>query len=288
MALLLTLLVALAGAAYGAEQNPVKIKQIEYFFAQANNYARTKDYDEAIVLLDKAIAIDPNRMDVREFKILCLFETQEDDPKALAEAEKVLALPGGKNSQTYRLQGWILSRMNRLPEALQAVNKSIDLLTVFAKQKPLEGNAPLASLYSDRANIERKQQRFREAQKDLSMAIKLNPAAQDNFNRRAQVSVLLSDWQQVLADTAHVLSAKPSGIVFERRDAFLMRGKAYAALKDRKNATATYLLANRVCPDDRQLLSESLTYFESVNDKTNAEKMRKTLKAVDEDFTPIK
>ncbi len=147
----------------------------------------------------------------------------------------------------------------------------------------------LAYYYNQRASIRKDMNNLQGAENDLTLAIKLDPEANDLYTHRAQVSSMLKHWTQVIPDAERLRKLSIKGApVLRKREAYVLLGRAYAGLKNVDKATSTYMLALKECVDDRLILNEAQKYFASIGDKKNADSVKKRLDSLDQDYVPFK
>ncbi len=270
---------------------PINNKQKAHsYYLEAERFARQRLYDEAVVSIGKAIALDPQNPTFHCRKSDFIFILQDDDNEALKEIERAISCTNPPPISYFANKASILERLRRFPEALASVNK-----VIASKEYRITSQCPeifkmaIASVYSRRAGIERKMGHAQDAVNDLNIAIKLHPQQIDFRFYRAENNAVLKNWSQVIPDIAFsITECRNDAPVLRKRECYIMLAHAYAELKNFTKATETYKNALRDCPDDRVLITAMKKYFVSIGDKKNAESLQKRIDSLDEDFVPFK
>lgn len=283
----LVLFASLNFAAAQQTQSAATQNLLKLYASQYHKLWLAKEFEEALRIIDKGLKLDPQNVEFNRGRAWCLYEAQENDSSALAQADKTLALKGGAYSSTYELKGRILMRMKRYSQAIRAIDDGIRAWQREPRNMPSAMHR-LGLLYAQRACIEEAQGKLAAAENDFGKAIESCPESLEHRSKRVQINIKLQNWPKVIADSKHILKYHKPGIVLECRDAYLALARAYAAQQNRKDAESIYFQASREYPCDRQVLAVATKYFDSINDKKNAEIMRKKLSSMDEDFVPFK
>lgn len=266
------------------------IRKAQLYAAQAERLEKKQSYEEAVVMLEKALKLDPENASLHARQSDFLFAAQDDDLAALKEIDRAISINKAPRADFLIKKAIILERLKRLPEAIICANNTIAIKRVkVSTNSSFHDKKLLAYYYSQRASINKNMNNLQDAEKDLTMAIKLDPEANDLYIHRAQVNSLLKHWAQVVPDAERISKLSYRGApVLRKREAYTLLGRAYANLKNQEKATSTYLLALKECIDDRLVLNEAYKYFASTNDKKNADSVKKRLDSLDQDYVPFK
>jgi tetratricopeptide (TPR) repeat protein len=266
------------------------IRKAQFYAAQAERLEKAQSYEEAVAMLERALKLDPENASLHARQSDFLFAAQDDDLAALKEIERAISINKAPRADFLIKKAVILERLKRLPEAIICANNTIAIKRIkVSNNSSFHDKKLLAYYYSQRASINKNMNNLQDAENDLTLAIKLDPEANDLYIHRAQVNSLLKRWAQVVPDAERLSKLSYRGApVLRKREAYTLMGRAYANLKNQEKATNTYLLAVKECIDDRLILNEAYKYFASISDKKNADSVKKRLDSLDQDYVPFK
>ncbi len=251
---------------------------------------KQQSYEDATAAMKKAIELDPENIDFHVRRSDLLYLSQEDDSEALREINLAISRIDYPRADYFCKKAAILERLKRYPEAQTCVDKgiAIKISKMKAGSKKYDKTI-LAFFYNERASIMNNMNRWKEAENDLTTALKLDPDSPDLWIHRAQISTKTKNWAQVILDCENIIKLKFRNTpLLRRRETYLLLGDAYANQRNYSKATSTYIIALRECPDDRLILTAAQKYYTSIGDKKNAESVKKRLQSLDEDFVPFK
>jgi len=233
------------------------------------------DDDQALRRADKAIQLAPNEAEFHYWKAELLFETEDDDQIALAEAMKACSI--ASNACYEYLRAHLLYRLHRLPEALSAANKSIALGASIVNFK-LKAEILMAIGH------------WQEAEDCLGVAIKKFGASIDFAILRANVGATLKHWSLVHEECNQVILMRTEAARLKPKvqvQAYLLRALASYELGQTAQARKEYLDVLAHWPDSREVHAAALHFFEKTGDTKNAEKEKQSLQKFDKDVMPL-
>ncbi|GAB4124196.1 MAG: hypothetical protein OHK0045_11070 [Raineya sp.] len=162
-------------------------------------------YEEAIQLIDAAIAKKPKVAENYYFKGMCLFR-QYKHQEAIEQFDKAIAR-NGKKWLYFKYRGDSYYNKEAYEPALQDYSKAIDL----------EKSKKNDTLFWYRADTYRKLNRYQEAIRDYDKAISLNDKNPEVFYHRAYMRATLKDTINACQDYQ---KAYEMGIVRAQREAY--------------------------------------------------------------------
>jgi len=136
-------------------------EQYEELIKQAETYSNNNQHKEAIIVCDKAIMLDPTKLEAYFIKAQCLSKIGKPED-ALEYYDKIIELRPNDFTAYYN-KGLLLGNLQRYEKAIVLFDKTIDL-------KPNDSNA-----YNNKGNCLRKLQRYDEAIILFDKAIELEP-----------------------------------------------------------------------------------------------------------------
>lgn len=286
-ALLSTASVSAASPVNSAEDNMGKAKS---FAATAERFGKEQSYEEAAAMMQKALQLDPKNAYFHSRLSDFLFAAQDDDMAALKEIDLAISIQKTPRADFLSTKSIILERLKRYQEAIVCSNKVIALKSVGVTAKSsYHARKMLAYYYNQRASIRKNMNDLQGAVSDLTLAIQLDPEANDLYVHRAQVNAMQKHWAQVIPDAERISKLSFKGApVLRKREAYLLLARAHTGLKNVEKAKSTYLVAMKECVDDRLILNEAQKYFASIGDKKNADSVKKRLDSLDQDYVPFK
>lgn len=224
---------------------------------------------EAVELLRKAVAIEPNSVIICRNLGSALFSLKEYD-----EAVKVLKQVATEeitvNAKTQVFLG----------EALFAVGNYEESLAAFQKALEVEPNNAVARYNYGSVLQESKQ--YERALKEYDRAVALDPNLAKAFNNRGMTYFLLGDYRKAAADLEKALTIDRSIAEISNN-----LGVVYSQLGKRKTAHKYFLEAVRLRPDfNSAQFNLALSYQES-GKRDEAFKHFLRLKQLDENLAEI-
>ena len=192
--------------------------------------AQTGDYQAAVNLIGKAIAVNPNVATSYNNLGNALLDLKRQE-EALACFEKALALRPDI-ADAYYNRGNALRELKRLDEALASYDKALAL------------RPDCAEAYNNRGNVLLNLKRLDEALADFDRALALRPDIADAYYNRGNTLRELKRLDEALADYNRALALKP-----ECADALCNRGIALQELSHLDAAIADYDRAIAIKPD---------------------------------------
>lgn len=265
---------AIAAYDQAIKHNP-QFYQAYYLKGLALN--ESKNYAEALVALEKVIEIKPDfelAWLVWYWKAETLYNLKKY-PEALVAIDRAMQLKK-EEPKLYQLRGFILSDLERDPEAEEALTKAIELKpsvqsymirasvrsewdtykerAVADNTKAIELQPNLSILYYLRsARLIDGNFYFSAAIRDIETAIKLDPNKMDYYWLRGNIHWQLKDNQATIADYTKVID-NPSEIDSSRlSSAYSFRGSAYHNLEEYNKAIADINKAIELDPKNADL-----------------------------------
>ncbi len=233
----------------------------------------TEDGKKAMILLDKALKLDPGNSEFHAFKANCLLQTDDDVRGALAQIDQSLAAYPEKPGYL-GIRASILARINRLPEALASISKAIR-----------NSSDPSAYMFDEKAEIFHSMGDYKGAEEAMTQCLKREPnnfdyrIARARFRDKLKNSTgAIEDASVILKDRHHSTSAR---LIIE---AYLVRARAYARTKKNELAKQDYLLLYVEAPDVRTAMVEARGFFQSIGDKKDTDLINERIKHMDRDF----
>jgi predicted O-linked N-acetylglucosamine transferase (SPINDLY family) len=204
-------------------------------------YQALRNFGEAIVSYDKALALNPDFIDAHNNRGNALKDLGRYE-ESLLSYEKALALKPDY-FLVYSNRGNVLIELDRLEEALEDFTRALSL------------NPRFVDAYSNRANVFLKLERLIEALNDSETAIALNPSHAEAYNNRGNAFSDLNRLDEALASYDKALALKP-----DYAEAYNNRGNALSDLNRLDEALASYDKALELKPD----------YAKAYNNRGNA------------------
>ena len=193
-------------------------------------YQALRNFGEAIVSYDKALALNPDFIDAHNNRGNALKDLGRYE-ESLLSYEKALALKPDY-FLVYSNRGNVLIELDRLEEALEDFTRALSL------------NPRFVDAYSSRANVFLKLERLIEALNDSETAIALNPNHAEAYNNRGNAFSDLNRLDEALASYDKALALKP-----DFAEAYNNRGNALSDLNRLDEALASYDKALELKPD---------------------------------------
>jgi tetratricopeptide (TPR) repeat protein len=179
-----------------------------------------KKYDEALVLLDKALDKKHSNNDAYEYDIRTLIALQEYK-KALPVCEK--SFTNRENSVNYYLNGIVLDNLGNTADAEKSLKKSI------AKDKKNE------DAYIAYADLLIRVNKLDEAKENCEALLKVNPGNTNAYIERSKIYVKRLDYPTAINDISKAIIMKP-----DDDQLFFIRGQYYQQFTQYQNAINDY------------------------------------------------
>jgi protein O-GlcNAc transferase len=162
--------------------------------------AQQGNYDEAIVLLNKAVRQNPADLTARGHHAHALMAARRFD-EALTAYDRILTAQPGNFEALYN-RGVILSQQQRFEEALHA-------LDVARALQP-----GVATIFHNRGAVLVGLERYREAMDSYDRALELDPDYLPSRANRAMVALNLCDWTRVAQSPPEEVAAVAPPLTF--------------------------------------------------------------------------
>ncbi|MDA9509065.1 acetylglucosamine transferase [Bradyrhizobium sp. CCBAU 11386] len=231
-----------------------------------------KNYQQAEILLSRAVAVDPRSADAHMSRGVALNGLRRHDEacesyrralalrpnyalalsnlgnasvtldlqEALACYDKALAIDGNL-AEAHNGRGWVLCRLRNYDEALASLNRALSI-------KP-----DYASALANRAVALQELLRFDEAMADCNRAVALAPDDVNGWLWRASVSLHLQQMAEALPDCEKALAIDP-----DSAQAHLVLGLCLAGLGRVDEALASFDRALAITPDFPSAISNKI------------------------------
>jgi predicted O-linked N-acetylglucosamine transferase (SPINDLY family) len=147
--------------------------------------AQQGQFEEAVILLNKAMRLKPQDITVRAYHAHALMAAERFD-EALSAYDALLALQPGHFEALYN-RGVILSQQQRFPEALAALDAALAL------------RPDTAAIHHNRGAVLAALERHREALESYDRALALDAGYLPARANRTKVMLDLCDWDRVAA-----------------------------------------------------------------------------------------
>jgi len=157
-------------------------------------------YDEAIVLLNKAVKQNPADPTARGHHAHALMAAQRFDD-ALAAYDRVLAIQPGNFEALYN-RGVIFSQQQRFEEALAALDAALAL------------RPGTAAIFHNRGAVLAGLERYRDAMDSYDRALEIDPDYVPARGNRAMVALNLCDWARVAQTSPDEIAAVAPPLTF--------------------------------------------------------------------------
>jgi len=202
-----------------------------------------------------------------------ILDQLEDDKEAFIAIDKACKLEPG-NGHYWHMRSIICYHLKKNDEALRSAEESIRLVPNNAGYRQYKARALRAM------------GKLQECLPVLDTAIKLEPSHIPLLKDRMDVHTRLKQWNQVVEDCNRILKIEKGASNLS--DILQSRAHAYRQLKQYPKAIEDLKRAETLFPDDRRSHADLLEIYELTGDKQNAERERKLIKSMDEDFAPPK
>jgi protein O-GlcNAc transferase len=193
-------------------------------------HGQLDQYDRAVELIERAIAIDPGAAVAHGNRGIALQALGRFD-EAIARYDRAIALGPGDPS-IHLNRGVALYELKRPAEALAAYDKAIALKPDYAKA------------FNNRGNALNDLKRYAEALASYDRAIALRPDDAGTFSNRGASLIGLERFEAALASYDKAIALNP-----DYTEAFSNRGTALRKLGRQADALASYDTAIELQPD---------------------------------------
>jgi tetratricopeptide (TPR) repeat protein len=178
---------ALQNAKKSTELSPYKV---EYYDLLADIFSAAKQFDSAAATLEKIIELDPAHINAH-YKLARIYEKSKP-LKAIEIYDKLISIIGPE---------WnVLFRLAELHENLGNIDKAAESIEDLISIDP--GNSNIQKLLSE---IYTRGGRYDEALRVLDDILELIPDDLDARERKAQVYILLNDWESAGSEYSFIL-----------------------------------------------------------------------------------
>ncbi|WLA62496.1 O-linked N-acetylglucosamine transferase, SPINDLY family protein [Bradyrhizobium diazoefficiens] len=232
----------------------------------------TKNYQQAEILLSRAVAVDPRSADAHMSRGVALNGLRRhgeacesyrralalrpnfavalsnlgnasvtlDLQEALACFDKALAIDGNL-AEAHNGRGWVLCRLRNYDEAIASLNRALAIKPAYA------------SALANRALALQELLRIDEAMADCNRAIAVEPNDMNGWLGRASVWLQVQHMAEALHDSEKAIAVDPDAV-----QAHLVRGICLAALGRVDEALASYDRALEIEPDFPSAISNKI------------------------------
>jgi predicted O-linked N-acetylglucosamine transferase (SPINDLY family) len=222
--------------------------------------AQTKNPQQAVDLITRAIAIDPNNA-MMHFNRATALQELGQLPAALASYDRALAIDGNL-AEAYSNRAVVLMNLQEFRAALDSCDRAIAIKTEFAEAHFNRGNAlqgmsewsealvsydraiavkpGYASAYFNRGNVLKELNRWEDALASYDRAIAVRNNYVQAHSNRASVLKELERWEAALASYDLAIALQPNDPLnyFNRANVLREMGQLQAALASHERAIA--------------------------------------------------
>ncbi len=231
--------------------------------SRVNELVGARDYEAALPVSERAVAKFPQNYEARVQRGLVYMGLEEDE-KAVVDFQWALHMKPKDHLVASDLAS-AYSSMNDQKSALKYVDISI-------------ANCPqqagyLAACYDLKKEILRRMERYDEAEKALSKALRLDSGDPHWFLERLKLRLKISQWQGAIDDASHCLPVMPNF----KEQILQMRAKAYVGMKRYSEAERDLNEALKLDPDELSLHKDRYLVYQLTGKKDLAEKEHKLI-----------
>jgi len=237
---------------------------------KGNELYKQKKFDEALVLYEKAIELDPKEM-VYLLNKAAVFSMKKEFQKSIDICKEALSV-GRKNKANFKTVAKALFRIGNghkalgdLDAAIKAYNDSLledrndKVKQLLKKCEKLKTKKAELAYHDDaksneaksRGNALFKEQKWIPAIEEYTEAIKRNPKNHFAFSNRAACYMKLMDWQRGLDDCNTCIKLKPDFI-----KAYTRKGRTQHFLKQYHKAIETFDKGLALDPKNEELVAD--------------------------------
>jgi tetratricopeptide (TPR) repeat protein len=210
-----------AAPAASSDANSVK-----NYLDEAQKLGQESKYDEALKVLEKALAIEPNNETVLNEEFGIFLELRRPDD-AMKVCDKLIELAPNDPNRLMK-KSFLAAEMGRWEEALKGSDKLIQLQPDVAHHYVGRGQCLVAL------------KRYDEALKSLDKATTLDPNSANAWNIKGLVQAELKQYDAAIASCSKAIEMSPPqhrGIwVYSRACIYALKGDKVNALADLKQA----------------------------------------------------
>ena len=149
---------------------------------------------------------------------------------------------GNKEAAKFAREGAEASKNQDWNKAIEAFRKATDLDRKFASN--------LAIVYQQRGFASANEQKFEDAIRDFSEALKINSQDARIYEQRAAVEMKMNDYDKAVADYSEAITLKPNEVRY-----YLYRSYIYETKGDVKNSLADTERALKLDPGNAEAKS---------------------------------
>jgi tetratricopeptide (TPR) repeat protein/S1-C subfamily serine protease len=211
-------------------------KAIQFAPKNANLYSEKsgvlsdlKHYQESLLAINRAIALSPRAAFYSNRGLT--YKALKDYSKAIADYDKAIAI-NPELTEAYNNRGITYKALKDYPKAIADYTKAIAI------------NPELALAYINRGNIYNVLKEYPKAIANFDKAIAINPELALAYNNRGNTYTDLKDYARAIADFDKAIAINP-----EYADAYYNRGSTYSDLTDYPKAIADYTKAITINPE---------------------------------------
>jgi len=186
-------------------------EDVKYYYNQAVLKINNSNYADALELLNKCIARDPNNKDALQMRANCLAELQKYK-QAISDYNKALKIDD-KDPILHYNKASTLIKMGKFDDAVETFNKAITYKPDYVYA--LQGRASAKTLNGD----------YKGAIEDYSLVLDHNPLFLSALKGRGVAKGLLKRYDDAVGDFSSVIELQPSDGM-----AYYYRGLAYISL----------------------------------------------------------
>ncbi|WP_354634726.1 tetratricopeptide repeat protein [Planktothricoides raciborskii] len=199
------------------------------YYQQAVAHLDREEYHEAIIYLNKAIAINPNFAEAYSQRCFAHWKL-EAYQLALVDGNKAIEV-NPNLAEGYKNRGVAYDNLGESEKAIADYTKAIEI------------NPQFASAYSNRGLAYGKLGEYKKAIEDWTKVIEINPHFADAYFGRGIAYKKLGESQKAIADYTKAIEINP-----QLPGAYRNRGVAYRKLGEYKKAIADYTKAIEINP----------------------------------------
>ncbi|MCS6820402.1 MAG: tetratricopeptide repeat protein [Microscillaceae bacterium] len=201
--------------------------KVQAYLLRTEAYLKSNNLNEALLTIDKAIALNPQNSYAYTLKGMC-YAFGKQYQEALEQYAKALKLPQNQQLiKTLHAQSLTYFDLEMYPKALASIDEAI--------RKSSNQEPSLASFYSLKANIEKELNQLDQALASIDKAIQIEPHNAAHYTDKALILIDKNDYERALQEANKALQISKNDYL-----AFYSRGLAYDKLKKYSEAAADY------------------------------------------------
>lgn len=188
-------------------------KLVEAYDRRGDNYARSDDFDKAIVDYDKAVQLDPEFAEGYLDRGVAYYEKREID-RAIADLGEAIRLDSA-SSHSFSERGRVYYYQGEFEKATADYSKAIENHVRIHREADVPvrsagvANRNLATKYMMRGKCYYRRQQIDKAVSDLSEAVRLNPNDTRAYFERGRVHVKAKRDSRAIADFNEAIRLEP-------------------------------------------------------------------------------